>query len=144
MKTKIIIGTVVLLTAFAAGRYSVQKPAVTTIEDKHTDTEVHKDKDTHKITTITKEPDGKTTTTIVEDSNTHTDKDKSTDSHLDQKITPQKISTLHLAAMAGTQLGHGLVPAYGLLVSKQVLGPITVGAFGFNNGLVGVTVGLDF
>jgi hypothetical protein len=144
MKTKIIISVVVILTAFAAGRYSVQKPAVTTIEDKHTDTEVHKDKDVHKITTITKDPDGKTVTTIVEDSTTHTDKDRTTDSHLDQQVTPAKTNTLHLAAMAGTQLGHGLVPAYGLSVSKQVLGPITVGAFGFNNGLVGVTVGLDF
>lgn len=149
LKTKIITCVVVIATAFAFGRYSVQSPTVKTIIDTQTDVQKNKDKDTHTVTTIVtiKNPDGTVTETKKIDTTTET---KSTEndtksSHIDQTITPPKLSKLNISVLGGNDFSRGLlVPTYGLSINKEFIGPITIGAFGLMNGVVGVSIGLNF
>lgn len=147
LKYKIIGGAVFTLLVFTLGRYSVSSPTIKTTEDQTIASNTDKDKDTHKQTTTTtvEEPNGekKTTTTTNEDiiSTTHKTEDVAT--HLEQTITPPKTNTLNVSALAATSFSE-LKPLYGLSVTKQVIGPITAGAFGLNNGIVGISLGLSF
>ena len=140
-KYKVIIVTAIVLVAFAFGRYSAPK-----IPDSHTITdttkEVQKDTDTHKTTTVTETPDGKKVTTITEDTTTKSKSD--TDIKKDQTITAPKTSIINISALAGLDTGRGFVPTYGISASKELIGPITVGAFGLTNGTIGVSVGVNF
>lgn len=78
-----------------------------------------------------------TTTTIDHTQKTELDKK--------QEIILAKTSTLNLSALAGNDFSHPqILPIYGLSVSKSLLGPITVGAFGLTNGVVGLSVGINF
>ena len=145
LKQKITLGLyglgaliIVFFLGFIEGKSL--KPSVTTSAK----TDIQQDKDTHTQTkTVTvKEPDGKvetttTTDTVITAKTTET-KDVQT------TVTPQK-SKINVSAMAGYDFFHpSLQPTYGLSVSKELLGPITVGAFGLTNGTLGVTVGINF
>ena len=156
MTTKqiIIIGAVTLVTAFAFGRWSAPTKTKIVTETVTVEKEVEKtktDKNEHKKITRTKitHPDGTstTTTTVTDDTSTQTDASKTTDTSTDTKSTTEitrgndKVTISALAAMNVTSPG---IPIYGAAVTKPILGPITVGAFGFQNGLVGASVGLTF
>lgn len=91
---------------------------------------------------ITEDPGGKKTTTITE--NTTTDTKKVTDTQKDIVVTAPKSSIINISALAGLDTGRGFVPTYGISASKELIGPITVGAFGLTNGTIGVSVGLNF
>src|ERR1035437_826052 len=83
-KQIVLIGTVVLLAAFAVGRWSAPEKikTVTVTVEKKTDDKVV-DIDNHKVTTITEvnKPDGtKTKTTVIADNSTTDIHDKTTDS----------------------------------------------------------------
>lgn len=153
-KTKIIIVVVALATAFAVGRYTVPEKVrietkIVEVEKKTTDKE--KDKNEHKKTTIVvvTKPDGtrESTTTITDDTNTnsktHSTDDKSTTTEKTKEITAgtQKTTVLGLVGM---NLTKAALPDYGLSVSKPILGPVSVGVFGFKSGIVGAGVGLSF
>jgi cytoskeletal protein RodZ len=144
IKTKIIASLVVVLVAFASGRYSVSNPTVKTHETTQTDSETKIDKNTHKVTTITEDKTGKKVTTITEDTDTKADKTKDSVKTIDQTVTPQKTGTVNISALAGFGLDSGIQPVYGLSVSKELIGPITVGAFGLTNRTLGISVGLNF
>lgn len=149
-KTIVIASVVALLVAFAVGRWSApEKVKIQTVtvekktDDKKTDT------DDHKVTTITEtdKPDGtKTKVTVISDNKDTQVVDKKTDD-LTQTTTKEvdrsssKVTISALAAVNVTKLG---VPIYGASVSKPILGPITVGIFGLQNGTAGVSVGLSF
>lgn len=143
-KHKIIIILILLITAFSIGRYSVSSPDVKTVESVVTDTDIKIDKDTHKVTIITKDPSGKETTTITEDSKTKTDKTKNSTIIVDQTSTSSKRSTINISALAGIGLDRGFIPSYGLSVTKEILGPITIGTFILINGTLGISIGLNF
>lgn len=136
-KYKVIISIVVVLVAFAFGRYSAPK-----VPDSHTVTDTTKEvnKDTHKTTVVTKTPDGKEVTTIVEDTTTKSD----SDTKKDQTITAPKTSLINISALAGLDTGRGFVPTYGISASKELIGPVTVGAFGLTNGTIGLSIGVNF
>lgn len=146
LKTKVIASVVVVATAFAFGRYSVnQTPAVHTIEDTKIDKDIDKDKVTHTVTTITKKPDGSTVTQIDKKTEAKSEEKDDTIQHLDQTVTPPKQSKINISVLGANDFSKGLLaPTYGLSVSKEILGPITVGAFGLNHGVVGLSIGLDF
>lgn len=149
-KTKIIIAIVALAVAFASGRYSVNAPTVKTTEDiaKTDKSEENKNIKTHKVITETKNKDGSDTTVTTIDQTVGDNKtDASTSQeHLKQTVTPPKLNTLNISALGGFDLSKGGLPTptYGLSVSKEVLGPVTVGGFGLLNGVVGVSIGLNF
>lgn len=130
-----------ILAAFAFGRYTV-KP--TTVKDVETSTETKKEKDTHKETTIvvveTPQGDKKTVTTVVEDTTINTHQTKDSETH--EVSTPPKVNTLNISALAGLDMDYK--PVYGISVTKNVLGPITVGVFGLTNRTIGVSAGLSF
>lgn len=145
-KVKLGIVIVILLGTFAAGRYSAQSATVSA----KTDTTIAEDKksvqDKHKeTTTVTeKKPDGttKTVTKVTEDTETKKQTDTDTVSHTQQTVTPVKAS-LNISGLVGLDLPSQL-PVYGVSINKQVLGPMTVGAYGLTNGVVGISIGLNF
>lgn len=148
-KTKVIISVVVVAGAFASGRYSVQKP---TIQSTTTITEAAKTNEnmnTHTKTTITetKQPNGTDTTTTVIDQVANDTKQSTDDisSKASFTSTPPKTSTLNISVLGANDFSKGLIaPTYGVSVTKQVWGPLSIGGFGLMNGVVGVSVGLSF
>lgn len=145
-KTKVIASVVVVATAFAFGRYTAPSDTVKTKESQQTDTNTQKNTETKKKTVITEDPSGKKVTTIEEDTTTTTKKDKTTNTNIDQTITPSSKDILNVSALVATD-GFSLTnitPVYGLSVSKNFIGPITVGAFGLTNRTIGISVGLNF
>lgn len=147
--TKYTIAGVAILAAFAGGRYSVRQPEVKTTEQLQINTLEDKAKDTHIITTVVtvKEPDGSEKTTKNTET-TITAKgtvNSSTTAQIQQTVTPAKTGTLNVSALVGNDFGVGVLkPVYGVSVSKEILGPITVGAFGLTSGMVGLSIGLNF
>lgn len=135
MKYKIISILILVVTAFAYGRYSVN----TNTETK-TNTETTKNTNTHKETTISKDKNGNEITKIVED--TVSKKIKDSEVNVEQQI--QKRNALNISALVGTGLFNGLAPVYGASISKEFIGPVTLGLFGLTNGIVGVSLGLNF
>lgn len=144
-KYKILIAMLALAASFAFGRYTVNSTTKTT-EDTKVDTTIDSDKNKHKeTTTVTIElPSGekRTTTTTTEDSNTIKHSAQEVTQHIDQTITKGD-SYLNVSALAGLDVSK-MRPVYGASVSKEMLGPITLGAFGMTNGLIGLSIGLNF
>lgn len=52
--------------------------------------------------------------------------------------------TINLSALVANDFTAIPKPLYGLSISKEFLGPITVGAFGLTNGVVGLSLGYNF
>jgi hypothetical protein len=142
-KNQIIIVIVLIAASFAVGRYSARanKTVVQTTQAK-TDEE----KDTHTRTTITdtKKPDGTDTKVEIIDQVQNDDTQSTATSQTQTTIT-SKSSILNISVLGANDFHAGLfAPTYGLSVTKEVLGPVTVGAFGLMNGTIGVSVGLNF
>lgn len=99
-------------------------------------TEVVTDKKHTVITRIiVKNPDGteKTVETIDETEKTKT------------KITTAPKPTVNLSALVATDFSQSqLKPTYGVSITKEVLGNITVGAFVLDNKTAGVSIGYNF
>lgn len=140
-KYKVIAGSAVVLVAFAFGRYSAPKIPDSTSKSETTK-EINKDTDTHKTTTVTETPDGKKVTTITED--TEIKANSTTDTKKSEVITAPKTSLINISALAGLDTSRGFVPTYGISASKEFIGPITLGTFGLTNGVIGVSVGVNF
>jgi len=145
LKTKVIISILVLAAVFAAGRYSVSSIDTKSKEVVKTDTQKDTTQDTKKTTTIEKTPDGKEITTIQEETviNAHTSIDKTDQSSTSTVSNARK--TLNVSGLASLDLSsRSVMPVYGASVSKEILGPVTLGVFGLTNGVIGVSIGLDF
>lgn len=159
-KYKIIIVVVSLTAAFAAGRYTVPSKVITEtkiveVEKKTQDQkqDVAKNVKKRTETTETLKPDGEKTTTIVVTEETVTDKktDKTTivDKAKDEESRKEVISNqdkVIVSLLGGAKLiNPGINPlVYGLSITKPVLGPIAIGAWGLNNGTFGMSIGLTF
>lgn len=156
-KYKVIGVTVSLVTAFAFGRYTV--PEHIKIETKVVEVERKKesiDKDVNqnkrKETTITEtvKPDGtkEVTTKIIEDT-VKEDKSKVAKVEADTKKEDtvkdikKESGRVDISALAGYDFNKGQM-TYGASVSRPILGPITLGAWGLVNGTVGMSAGLQF
>lgn len=156
-KTKIIIIAGALVLAFAAGRFLAPtkvKTETKIVEVEKKTKESESEKNRHKETTIVEvtHPDGSktTTTTIIEDSQANhktSETDQIARKETDTKEITYSGQKVHVMGMAGSSVPadlHQLAPVYGLSVSKDILGPVSVGAFGFTNKVYGVSVGLNF
>ena len=146
MTTKHKIGIVVvsLLVAFAAGRYSAHAPAVKTTSVAVVDTAIDTTRETHKKTVITKSPNGIETTTITENTDVLSEKRQDETLKTSTTVTPARVGTLNLSALAGVRTTDRFLPVYGLSVSKEIIGPVTAGLWGLTSGTVGVSVGINF
>lgn len=156
-KTKIIIFITALLISFAAGyaltpTKTVIKTQIVEVEKKSTDNSTDVGKDVKKTTTtkeVTK-PDGtkETTTTVTEETKTDKKTDQSeTDTDSKTETSSKEIERLssrtNLSLLTGADIHNALSPIYGASVSKQILGPISLGVFGLQNGIFGVSIGLS-
>lgn len=150
-KTKIVIYAVSIATAVAIGRYSA--PEKVRVETKTVTVEkkvesVDKEHELHKKTTITEtqKPDGtkETKTVITYDSNTHVDgttiDDKNTTLTSSKEVTKSS-SNLNVYGLVGTDFK---TPVYGGHISREVIGPISLGAWALTNRTVGFSLGLRF
>lgn len=106
--------------------YFFKKPTPTQVSTK-----VIKTKKKSQIIEI-KSPDGtvKTIRTITEDTS-------STKTEIKNKTT-------NISALIGTDTTDKFKPIYGVSASKELIGSMTVGAFGLTNGVIGVSVGVNF
>lgn len=138
MQSKIKIGIVLTLSAlsFAFGRYSVKEKVVTVTKEVIKE----KEQDKHRVTVITKKPSGEETTTITEDTKTQTDT-KSLD--ITKEVDQGKKVMTNISALAGIDF-NTKKEAYGLSASREFLGPVTIGAYGMTNGIVGISIGVNF
>lgn len=152
-KQKIIIAALAIAGAFVAGRYSDTVDTKTTIHavtKTNVEDDTQKDKNTHETTkTITKKArDGSVTTVTTTDTVTELkskeDKDTQIVKTLDKTVETKSGSKLNVSLLASYDITNPKVPSLGLSVSKEVLGPVTAGIFGYQNGVVGVSIGLDF
>lgn len=157
-KSKIIIASIALLTSYAFGRWSAPEKVkietkIVEVEKKTETSKTDTDRNKHKETTVTEttRPDGtkETTTKTVED--TQTDRKTNTSKTDDTTITESKSkevtyssSKVTVSALAGVNVLKGGLPDYGASLTKPILGPITVGAFAFQSGMVGCSLGLTF
>ncbi len=77
------------------------------------------------------------TTTIIDHS-------QRTETDTKQSVAYQN-PTLNVSVLVANDFSiRAIKPIYGVSVTKEVLGPITVGAFGLTSGTVGLSVGLNF
>lgn len=160
LKYKVGITVVVVAVVFAAGRYSAPEKIkietkIVEVEKKVEDTDQKKIKDTHKKTTtiVVKKADGTETTTSVTTDDSVVKDDKTTKitddiSKTSDIVKEESKSTSHLnlALLGGTNVlnpsSSGII--YGASASRNLVGPITVGLWGLNSGIGGMSIGLEF
>lgn len=151
---KYLLALIVLVAAYGLGWYTtpakvVVKTEIQYVEKKTEQSEAERDK--HKVTTIVvvKHKDGttETTTKVVEDSKTDK-KVASTDDINSTTKTSKEVtrgSLITVSALAGVNTSNLLGGVdFGMSVTKPILGPLTVGIFGFRSGLIGSSVGFSF
>lgn len=135
------------LFVFTLGRYSAQNPEVKTTVDTTKDVkkDLNENIQTHEVSISEKDPDGTTKTTTTKDTTTVKKVDTITDTttKITQDVIPPKTNTVSVSILAGYDITRQ-GPVYGASLTKQVLGPITIGAFGLSNGTVGGSIGLQF
>lgn len=145
IKNQVLILLSSVLLAYGFGRYS--KSDVKTSEKINQTEQTNETKNTHTKTTITetKKADGTDTTTTTIDQVANDNKTEKDNTTVDYQQTISKGSKINISVLGANDFSRGLlVPTYGLSVQKEFLGPITVGAFGLMNGVIGVSVGVDF
>lgn len=128
---KITIGALVLgtlagaISGYYLGEYMKPPQTVKTI------TKV----ETHTRTVTVKSPDGTTKTETTTDTNT--------DSKTQVKIKANK--TVNVSGLVANDFSNSIPKIlYGVIVTKQLIGPTTIGGFALTNGVVGVSLGWGF
>ena len=134
-----VLGLALIVIIFYAGRYT----APTKVETKTVTVEVEKEqKHENKVVVQRIGKDGTTTviTHVITDTNTSINKIDRTD-----KVIENNKPSLNVYAMAGLDVSNpqnGFV--FGAHVSKQILGPVSIGLFGLTNKTIGASVGFSF
>lgn len=155
---KYIYVLIALVVAFAAGRYSVpiNVKTDTTASSKETEKKSENtNTQKHTKTTIvdTTNPDGSKSHTVTKETELNNEKkttetSANTRSETSSKEVARAGSRLNISALAGSKISSistsGLELDYGAMVSRDLIGPISVGAFGFKSGVAGVAVGITF
>lgn len=137
---KVFIFAVIIVASFAVGMYSAKLNVAES--KKQTEKEIEKEVTEETVIIKEKRPDGgeKTTITTKKETKTVTNETKNSTS---TKGTSKR-RTLTINALAGVSTNDLSKPIYGFSVTKEVLGPVTVGAWGLTNGTLGVSLGLSF
>lgn len=148
-KIKIIISLVIVLTAFALGRYTKKDivietvKVVTKVEEVKT---VEQEVLTKVVTVTVKEPSGveTTTSTATQSIATKIEENKVSASTATQSITHKPSSKVTASLLAGGSLTWPPKIEYGISVTKNLIGPVIGGVWVLTPGVVGVSVGLEF
>jgi hypothetical protein len=134
---KVVVGILIIVVAFSFGRYT----APTKVETKTVTVEVEKVKiDRNRIVIEKTNKDGSkikiTRSSSMTDRNTQT-------SQQSTKLVENK-SSLNISALAGVDVTKPTGIVFGAHVSKQLIGPVSIGVFGLTNKTVGASIGLSF
>jgi len=158
-KVKVAIVATALIVSFAFGRYltpvkvkveTKTVEVIKTVKVKVKDTAKQKRKES-LITEITY-PDGRKERVIkvVENDDEHTTTDTAVNSEKDlSKTTSKEVvknsSRLNVSALGGVDFSKGYAqPVFGASVTKDIIGPVSIGIWGLSNGSVGASVGVSF
>lgn len=93
-------------------------------------------RDVKTVVKTIKQPDG----TIIRE---RTTEDKTQTNKSNETVVTNQGSKVRINAIAGWSFEHKK-EIYGLMVQKDILGPISVGVFGMSDKTIGVTVGISF
>ena len=131
-----------MVIAYALGHYTA---TITTNTKSETKVDETVKTDTHQRETITekKSPDGSSTVVTVIDTVKDQVDNKDSDTK-SQTVTVKGGSKINLSALVGTSIHDLGIPLYGISVSKEFVGPLTLGVFGLTNGTIGLSVGINF
>ena len=100
---------------------------------------------THTVTVTLKKPDGTTSTTQTTDTTSRSNIIENQDETTKTVTQAQKKSTMNVSILAANDFTKPtIIPRYGVSVTKELIGPLTFGVFGVNNGVVGISLGLNF
>lgn len=135
LKYKLLILLALLAVAFSFGRYSVQGKQVTQSQET-----TNTGERTHTVTIVTEEH-GKKVTRVTEDAVVNTVSKEIVKSTL--QVVPKR-SAFNVSVLGGALLQTRPELVYGLSVSKEFIGPITGGLFGLSNGILGLSIGINF
>jgi hypothetical protein len=152
-KYKVLIAVVGLAVSFAVGRYTTPvkvKTEIKTVEVDHKKEDLNINQDKHKETVVTEtvKPDGtkEIITKTVEDTKREAEKTSETENQINKDRT--KEVTRSSGKITISVLGAGDIRRsgfyYGAHVSKEILGPISLGVFGLSSGVAGCSVGISF
>ncbi len=134
---------IVLLAGVGLG-YALMPKKVETktvvVEAKQTEAERNKHKET--TTTEVVKPDGTKTTVTETKEDSNTQKTTKEDTRSDSTVVYRGPS-IGVRVLAGTTFSDGNIDV-GVSVDRSLIGPITIGAFGFRSGVVGLSLGLQF
>lgn len=137
VKNCIVIGVIVTGLGFAAGRYLA--PEKVRIETQTVEVKKYVRQKANVTTVTIEKPDGSKETTIV---------DRSVSDEKVATVENQTVSedtTRRRTNVAAMMTVVGGERAYGGSVSREVVGPVTVGVFGLSNpATAGVSVGVNF
>ena len=145
VKISIVAGAIIL--AAVIGRYTAPEKVrvetkTVTVEKVVTNTETHK----KTTTTDVVKPDGahEIVTVATDDTNVHqTDNVNASTSAVAE--TTRGYSKTTLAVLGGLKpLSPSEPPVFGGIVTRPILGPITVGVWGMSTGTFGAAFGLTF
>lgn len=133
---KITVVVALLVGAYAYGRRSAPEKTHTVTIQVDKIVEVVK----HTVTTIREKPDGTKETIIIADENAkENSKAKSIDdSKISNRHSIVSIALLGLSKKVGTAY-----PIGGISISKEIVGPITLGVFGFQDKTFGLSIGIN-
>lgn len=137
MNLKWVVGLFIVMVIVVS---AVTKHYFPTIETKIV--EVTKEVVKTDVQTVVKTirtPDGReeTVTTVVD----HSQKEINTN----KEAIVVKGSTINISALVAKDFsGSTDKPLYGASISKEFIGPVTIGAFGLSNGIIGLSVGINF
>jgi hypothetical protein len=128
-----------IILAFATGRYSVKQTNLSTTSK--TEDVKHEQTDTKSHVVVVKQPNGTTTTTT--DTTTTTHKDENTKQTEQAKTSTAARKSFNISLLGGYDLSSPR-PVAGVVISKEIIGPVTAGFWGTNQGAFGVSVGVNF
>jgi len=127
----IAVGLILFIAGFLAAKKYYGSPNTSKSEETQLNHTVTK-------TIVTKAPNGASVTTTTTESNTVID-----NKSCNKTLPPPSLFNVSVL-MSQDYTSKEFKPTYGISVSKQVFGPLRLGAFGFTNHVAGLSLGLDF
>lgn len=150
-KNKVVLSVLALAGAFCLGYYCTPEKVKTQIVEKEStkvDQKVDNKKHVKVIVVDHTLPNGDhtTTTTTEEQNDTQTETKLKDATTAKESQTPVSGSKIHVQLIGGTEFQpNPLHPIfYGAHVSKDFVGPISLGVMALTNGNVGVSIGISF
>jgi len=132
--------TIIACIVSAALAVGLTKYYFPTIQTKTVEVEKEVVKtDVVTVTHTVQLPGGGTDTTI-----TTTDHTQKVETDTKTQVV-LKSPTINVSGLVANDFSHGgILPLYGVSVSKEFIGPVTLGLFGLTNGILGLSVGINF